>query len=130
MNEIPTELKYTKEHEWIKVIDEQQGIIGITYFAQESLGDITFVELPKVGDKLNKGNIFGTVESVKAASDLYMPVTGTILEVNETIDDTPELVNASPFEEGWMIKVKIENPHEINDLLTSEDYEQFVETQN
>jgi glycine cleavage system H protein len=120
----PAEYRYTKEHEWIKV-DGNTGTIGITDYAQESLGDIVFVELPKVGAELTAGKSFGTVESVKAVSELYAPVSGTVTAINEELANAPEKVN-SDAHKAWMIKVTLKNPAEPNGLLSSADYEKYV----
>jgi glycine cleavage system H protein len=120
----PTDLKYTKEHEWIKV-DGASATIGITHYAQESLGDIVFVELPKVGAEITAGKTFGTVESVKAVSDLYAPATGTVTEVNGELATAPEKINKDA-NGTWMIKVTLKNPGELGGLLSAADYEKFV----
>ena len=120
----PPEYKYTKEHEWLAV-DGTTGTIGITDHAQNSLGDIVFVELPKVGAQLEAGKTFGTVESVKAVSDLYAPVTGTVTAINEALATSPEKVNCEPHA-AWMVKVTLANPAEAAALLTAADYEKFV----
>ncbi len=120
----PPEYKYTKEHEWLAV-EGTTGTIGITDYAQNSLGDIVFVELPKVGAVLEAGKTFGTVESVKAVSDLYAPVTGTVTAINETLATSPEKVNSEPHT-AWMVKVTLANPAEIEALLSAADYEKFV----
>ncbi|HET9698073.1 MAG TPA: glycine cleavage system protein GcvH [Terriglobales bacterium] len=120
----PADFKYTKEHEWIK-IDGGTGTIGITDHAQQALGDIVFVELPKVGATITAGQSFGTVESVKAVSDLYAPVSGEITEVNGDLATSPEKVNSEPHQ-AWMVKVKLSNPAEANALLSSADYDKFV----
>ena len=120
----PADFKYTKEHEWIK-IDGGTGTIGITDHAQQALGDIVFVELPKVGATITAGQSFGTVESVKAVSDLYAPVSGEITEVNGDLATSPEKVNSEPHQ-AWMVKVKLANPAEANALLSSADYDKFV----
>jgi len=120
----PTDLKYTKEHEWIKV-DGASATIGITHYAQESLGDIVFVELPKVGAEITAGKTFGTVESVKAVSDLYAPATGTVTEVNGELATAPEKINKDA-NNTWMIKVTLKNPGELTGLLSAADYEKFV----
>jgi glycine cleavage system H protein len=125
MTNIPTELKYTKDHEWLK-IENESGIIGITDYAQESLGDITFVELPSPGDNLAKGDTLGVVESVKAASDLYMPVSGEILEVNADLENSPELLNKDPYESGWLLKIKIQDQAETESLLSAADYATII----
>src|SRR5215813_6371985 len=120
----PADFKYTKEHEWIKV-DGTTGTIGITDHAQQALGDIVFVELPKPGTKIEAGKSFGTVESVKAVSDLYAPVSGTVTEVNGDLGTSPEKVNSDPHG-SWMVKITLANPTEVNSLLSQADYEKFV----
>lgn len=120
----PADYKYTKEHEWIKV-DGTAGTIGITDHAQQALGDIVFVELPKVGATISAGQSFGTVESVKAVSDLFAPVSGTVTAVNQELGAAPEKVNADPHA-AWMVKVTLSNPSEVNGLLSAADYEKFV----
>jgi glycine cleavage system H protein len=120
----PTDLKYTKEHEWIKV-DGSNATIGITDYAQESLGDIVFVDLPKVGSEITAGKTFGTVESVKAVSDLYAPASGAVTEVNGELATAPEKINKDA-NHTWMIKVKLKDPTELNRLLSAADYEKFV----
>lgn len=124
---IPTELKYTKEHEWTKT-ENDLVVIGITDFAQSALGDIVFVELPEVGKTLNSHQTFGVVESIKSVSDLYSPVSGTVVEVNSNLINTPELCNAEPYTGAWMIKVKLSNPGEMNSLLSAADYSNFLST--
>ncbi|MDK2878313.1 MAG: glycine cleavage system protein, partial [Thermoanaerobacteraceae bacterium] len=111
MSKIPKNLLYTEEHEWI-LVEGSRGTIGITDHAQEALGDVVYVDLPKVGDKVVKGETFGTVESVKAASDIYAPVSGTVVEVNEALKDNPELINKSPYEDAWMIVVELDDESE------------------
>lgn len=120
----PVDYKYTKEHEWIKA-DGSKATIGITAYAQESLGDIVFVDLPKVGTEITAGKTFGTVESVKAVSDLYAPTSGTVTEVNGELATAPENVNKDAHS-AWMIKVTLSNPGELNSLLSAADYEKFV----
>lgn len=117
----PNELRYTKEHEWVKV-EGNTAIIGITDFAQNELGDIVFVELPEVGDEVSLNQPFGSVESVKTVSELYAPLTGTVVAINDELSDSPELVNESPYETAWMIKVELSNPSEVEALLTAEAY--------
>src|SRR5688572_6636912 len=118
---IPSELKYTKDHEWIK-IEGEIAIIGITDFAQGELGDIVYVEVETVDETLEKDEIFGTVEAVKTVSDLYLPLSGEIIEFNESLEDEPEKVNSDPYGEGWMIKIKISDPAEIGSLLNDAQY--------
>lgn len=120
----PPAYKYTKEHEWISV-EGSTGTVGITDYAQSSLGDIVFVDLPKVGDTLEAGKIFGSVESVKAVSDLYSPVSGTVTEINEALKDAPEKINEDA-NGTWMMKLTLSNPADLNSLLSAEDYEKFV----
>jgi glycine cleavage system H protein len=120
----PTSYRYTREHEWINV-DGAEGTVGITDYAQSSLGDIVFVELPKVDSKLEKGKVFGSVESVKAVSDLYSPVSGTVTAVNEDLNATPEKINADA-NTAWILKVKIADPAELESLLSVEDYEKYI----
>jgi glycine cleavage system H protein len=120
----PAGYKYTKEHEWISV-EGSTGTVGITDYAQSSLGDIVFVDLPKVGDTLEAGKIFGSVESVKAVSDLYSPVSGTVTEVNEALKDAPEKINEDA-NATWMMKLTLSNPADLASLLSAEDYEKFV----
>ncbi len=123
---IPEGLKYTKEHEWIQV-DGEVGIVGITDYAQNELSDIVFVELPEVGQKVAKGERVATLEAVKTVADVYSPVTGEVIEVNERLADEPDLINRDPYGDGWIVKIKIENPDELNDLLSAEEYEKLVE---
>ncbi len=120
----PADYKYTKEHEWLK-IDGKTGVIGITDYAQNSLGDIVFVELPKVGSEISAGKTFGSVESVKAVSDLFAPVTGTVTEVNEALNTAPEQVNKDA-NATWMIKVELKDANEASGLLSTADYEKFI----
>ena len=122
---IPENLKYSKDHEWIKT-DGKVATIGITYHAQDQLGDVVFVELPQVGATLKATQDFGVVESVKNVSTLYSPVSGKVVEVNGTLGDTPEKVNASPYEEAWMIKVELDNPGEVNNLLDAKQYGELI----
>ena len=118
-------LKYTKDHEWVRV-EGDFGWVGVTDFAQGELGDVVFVELPAVGVKLVQGKSFGTIEAVKAVSDLYAPVAGEVVELNETIKDTPEIVNRDPYGEGWMVKIKIENKADLNALLDASAYKNLT----
>ena len=126
--EFPEELKYTEEHEWV-LIEEDVVTVGITDFAQDALGDVVFVELPEVGYQAEAGKTFGVVESVKAVSDIYSPVTGEVVEVNDELPDTPELVNSSPYEDAWMLKIKVDDIAELDGLLDAEAYQAFVEEQ-
>lgn len=122
---IPGELKYSKEHEWLRV-EGDTATIGITAFAQGELGDIIYVDIDCVGETLDKDAVFGTVEAVKTVSDLFMPVSGEVLEFNEALKDKPELVNGSPYEDGWMIKIKLTNPDEVADLLDAAAYQALI----
>jgi glycine cleavage system H protein len=124
----PDDLQYTKDHEWIRVADGV-GAVGITDFAQEQLGDVVHVQLPRVGEKFEAHDTFGEVESVKTFSELFIPVSGEVAEINGALADAPELVNNSPYAEGWMIKIKIGKPSEIDSLLSASEYEDFVESQ-
>ena len=125
--QFPENLKYTKDHEWLK-IDGSTGTVGITEYAQGELGDVVFVELPKVGAKLVQGKSFGTIEAVKAVSDLYAPVTGEVLEVNASIAATPELVNKDPYGGGWMVKIRMTNAAESSALLDAAAYRALIGT--
>ena len=121
----PAELKYTKDHEWIRV-EGNEAYIGITEFAQRELGDIVYIDITTVGQDISKEEVFGTVEAVKTVSDLFMPVTGTVLEINSALNDNPELVNSDPYGEGWMVKVSLSEVAEIEDLLTADAYQALV----
>ena len=126
MSELPTDLLYTKEHEWIRLHDDGTATIGITDYAQESLGDITFVEFPDTGDSFEMGDTFGVVESVKAASDLYMPVSAEVVEVNEEVDASPELVNQDPYNQGWLLKIRLSDTSQTSELLKPEAYSELI----
>jgi glycine cleavage system H protein len=121
----PKELRYSEEHEWVKVEGEKVRI-GITDFAQSELGDIVFVELPEVGDEITVDQPFGSVESVKTVSELYAPVSGKVVEINEELNDSPEFVNESPYEKAWMITVELSDNSEVENLMTSEQYEDMI----
>jgi len=121
----PVELKYTKDHEWVRV-EGNEAYIGITEFAQRELGDIVYIDITTVGDEINKDDVFGTVEAVKTVSDLFMPVTSTVLEVNAELNDNPELVNSDPYGKGWMVKVSITDASSLDELLTSDAYKALV----
>ena len=127
MSNVPGDLKYTKEHEWAK-IEGDRARIGITDFAQEQLGDVVFVELPKVGAKVTSMSTFGVVESVKAVSDLFAPLTGEVVEVNAELPKKPETVNRDPYGQGWMLVIRMANPAEANALLSAAQYEQLIAT--
>lgn len=124
--EIPKELRYSEEHEWAAV-DDNIATIGITDYAQEQLGDVVYIELPETGTQVTKGDKFGVVESVKAVSDIYSPLTGTVVTVNTGLPNTPETVNEEPYGDGWMIRVEMSDPEEFNDLMTAAEYEKFIE---
>ena len=128
MVDIPDDLKYTKEHEWIRVEDEWVEI-GITDYAQEALGEIVFVELPGEGDDVTKGDSFGGVESTKSVSDLYSPVTGEVVEINEKLLDSPETINEDPYGSGWIIRVKMQDEDELDELMNAESYSNFIENE-
>ncbi|SHJ63325.1 glycine cleavage system protein GcvH [Desulfofundulus thermosubterraneus] len=121
----PVDLKYSKDHEWIRV-EGNRGTVGITFYAQESLGDVVYVDLPQVGDEVAAGESFGTVESVKSVSDLYAPVSGKVVEVNQEVIDHPDLINKDPYGDGWLIVVEMSDPGELDDLMDSKAYEEMV----
>jgi len=124
----PDTLRYTKEHEWVRVsADGRTAIVGITDFAQSELGDIVFVELEPVGSVIGRGEPFGSVEAVKAVSELFMPLSGTITARNEALDGNPERVNSDPYDQGWMIEITVDDPDELNDLLSAGDYIQMLD---
>jgi glycine cleavage system H protein len=129
MVEILEELKYTKEHEWTRLEDDLV-VIGITDYAQDALGEIVYIELPSEGDEITKGNPFGAVESTKSVSDLYAPISGEVMEVNEALLDSPEAINEDPYGDGWMIKVKPYDVGELQDLMDSDEYSEFVEKES
>ncbi len=122
---VPGELRYTKDHEWIR-IEGDFAYVGVTDFAQGELGDIVFVEIETVGEKLGKEDVFGTIEAVKTVSDLFMPLSGEILEMNPLIEESPDVINKDPYGKGWMIKIKITDPSEANDLLSAEKYRKLI----
>ena len=122
---IPSNLRYTKEHEWIRV-EGNEAYVGITDYAQSELGEIVFVDINTEGETLGQNEVFGSVEAVKTVSDLNMPVTGEVLAINESINDQPELVNNDPYGEGWMIKISVDNPDELNNLLDAAGYQAFI----
>ena len=121
---IPENLYYTKEHEWLKIVDDV-ALVGITEHAQEQLGDVVFVELPAAGTQLSAGDTFGSIESVKAVSDLFAPIEGEVVEVNSLLEEQPELLNASPYEQGWVVKVRMGDSDATKALLSAQEYEQF-----
>jgi len=128
MSKYPDDLKYTKEHEWAR-IDGTKATIGITQFAVDQLGDITQVELPKEGEKLRAGEPFGTVESVKAVSDLFAPLSGTVTKVNDPLNDSPEYVNDDCYDEGWMVQIELSNAGELEKLMSADQYQEFLREQ-
>ena len=127
MPDYPAELKYTAEHEWLKV-EGKRGRVGITWFAQDQLGDVVYVELPKVGAKVTAMAVFGVIDSVKASSDLYSPVTGTVVASNEALMQQPELVNKDPYGDGWMLEIELDDPSEADKLMDSQAYVKHTET--
>ncbi len=122
---IPAELKYTKDHEWVK-IEGDTAIVGITDFAQSELGDIVFVDVESVDEELNAGEVFGSVEAVKTVSDLYLPISGKVVEFNEELESEPELANSDPYGKGWIIKLKIANDADQSELLSAEQYQEVI----
>lgn len=122
----PTELKYSKDHEWLRVSEGNIALIGITEFAASELGDIVYVDITTVGEALNANDVFGSVEAVKTVSDLFLPVSGKVLEVNPQLTNSPELVNSDPYGDGWMVKIEITDPAEVDSLLDAEGYQQLV----
>jgi len=127
MSEIPSGLSYSEEHEYLKSTDEEGVyLVGITDYAQGELGDVVFLELPSEGDSFGRKEVFGTIEAVKAVSDLYSPVAGTVVEVNTALDDDPALVNSDPYGEGWMIRLQVADPSELEDLLDEEGYRKLI----
>lgn len=122
---IPEQLKYSKDHEWVR-LEGEFGYVGITDFAQSELGDIVFVEIETEGEELNKEDVFGTVEAVKTVSDLFMPVSGTVVEINPELANNPEAVNTDPYGNGWMVKIKLSNPAEVSDLLDAAAYKDLI----
>ena len=124
--DIPSDLLYSNDHEWVK-LDDEIATIGITDFAQRELGDIVYVEIETVGDVLEREQVFGTVEAVKTVSDLFMPLSGEVLEFNTELEDTPEAVNDEPYESGWMIKIKMDNPYQLKNLLSADQYKKLIQ---
>lgn len=125
MANIPENLRYSKDHEWVEV-NGDVATVGITDYAQHSLGDVVYIDMPRVGDKLNSHEAFGSVESVKAVSEIFVPVGGEIVEVNDGLNDTPEAVNNEPYTTGWMVKVKMDNPGEADAMLSAVEYEEYL----
>ena len=126
--DLPDGLTYSKEHEWV-LVEDNVAIVGITEYAQSELGDVVYVELPEVGEKISKDDPFGSVESVKAVSDVYAPISGTVIEINDTLRDMPETVNEDPYGDGWMIKVQMTDEDELKDLMSPDEYAEYVEQQ-
>lgn len=124
--EFPSELKYTKEHEWVKIIEGNTALVGITEFAQSELGDIVFIEVETIDEELEADEVFGTIEAVKTVSDLFLPVSGKILEFNELLNDEPEKVNADPYDEGWIVKMEVNDISDLDGLLDSESYKKQI----
>jgi glycine cleavage system H protein len=129
MANVPEDLHYSKDHEWVKV-EGDQAIIGITDFAQNSLGDVVYVELPKVGEEFAANESFGSVESVKAVSEVFTPVAGEVVKINESLGDEPEKVNSDPYGDGWMIRVRMSNSGEVDSMLTAAEYEDFTKAES
>ncbi|MGD9679048.1 MAG: glycine cleavage system protein GcvH [Vulcanibacillus sp.] len=126
MSEVKKSCKYSKEHEWVELIGDNRARVGVTDYAQHSLGDIVFVELPELGAQIIKGESIGSIESVKAVSEIYTPINGTIFEVNQSLEDTPELLNEDPYEKGWIAIVEVKDISELEDLMSAEEYEAFL----
>ncbi len=126
MSHVPDALYYTKDHEWVELHEDGTATVGITDYAQESLGDITFVEFPQTGDTFAAGDTFGVVESVKAASDLFMPLSGEVVGINEAVDSEPELLNQDPYKTGWLLKIRLEDPSQVQELLKPEAYSELI----
>ncbi|MGB3850517.1 MAG: glycine cleavage system protein GcvH [Tunicatimonas sp.] len=122
---VPADLKYTNDHEWVR-IEGDEAYVGVTDFAQSELGDIVYVEIETVGDEIAQGEVFGTVEAVKTVSDLFMPISGTVLEVNPEIEGAPELVNEDPYEKGWMVKLSVKDTSELDELLDADAYQSVI----
>jgi len=129
MANVPEDLHYSKDHEWVRV-EAGEAIIGITDYAQNSLGDVVYVELPKAGDEFAANESFGSVESVKAVSEVFTPVAGIVAKINESLADEPEVVNSDPYGEGWMIRIKMAHPGEVDSLLTAAEYEDFTKAES
>jgi len=122
---VPDDLKYTTEHEWIRV-EGEEIVVGVTDFAQGELGDVVFVEIETEGETLSKGETFGNIEAVKTVSDLYMPLDGEVVEANSVLEDTPEIVNSQPFGDGWMVRIKVSDPAQLEELLSAEEYRKLI----
>ncbi len=128
MSNIPDNLRYSKDHEWVAV-DGDIATVGITDYAQHALGDVVYIDMPRVGDTLNSHEAFGSVESVKAVSEIFIPIAGEITEVHESLNDTPEAVNNDPYSDGWMIKIKMDNPGDADAMLSAAEYEEYLSSQ-
>lgn len=124
--EFPKNIRYSEDHEWIRVEENNEAVIGITDFAQSELGDIVFVDIPEVGVELSKGEVFGSIEAVKTVSDLILPASGELLSVNEKLEATPEIINHKPYNDGWIIRIRLQDPTEVEQLMTAEQYEAFT----
>ncbi|MEX2403096.1 MAG: glycine cleavage system protein GcvH [Balneolales bacterium] len=122
----PDDLKYTREHEWVRKNEDGTATVGVTEFAQSELGDVVFIEVDTIGQNLTKDEVFGTVEAVKTVSDLFMPASGEITELNAKIEDHPELVNEDPYGDGWMVKIKLSDPSELDELMNADDYQKII----
>ena len=126
MGDVPEDLKYTEEHEWVK-LDGNIATVGITDFAQSELGDIVYIEIDSLDSEINSNDVFGTVEAVKTVSDLFMPVNGKVIEVNTLLEDAPEIVNDDPYGQGWIIKIEVSNPNDLDNLMSSENYRNLID---
>ena len=127
---IPSDLYYTETHEWLKIVNHNIGIVGITDYAQDMLHEIVYVDLPETGINVSKGEVLMEIESVKSVAEVYSPVSGKIIETNEKLSESPELVNNSPYDEGWLVKIEINDPNEIKELLSAEEYRNLIFTKN
>ena len=125
---VPDKLKYSKEHEWVSIDDTDSALVGVTQFAADSLGDVVFVDLPAVDSEISQFETFGEIESVKAVSELFSPISGTIVEVNQSVVESPELVNESPYENGWLVRVSLTDPSELTRLMSANEYEAFIKS--
>ncbi|HSR67175.1 MAG TPA: glycine cleavage system protein GcvH [Acidobacteriota bacterium] len=127
--DVPNELSYTKDHEWL-LVDGDIGTIGITDYAQSELGDVVYVELPEESSDFSQGDAFGSLESVKAVSEIFMPVDGEVVEINEDLEDSPELVNDDPYNNGWLVRIRLADPDQVDELMSAEEYEQYVKEES
>ena len=125
---VPDKLKYSKEHEWVSIDDTDSALVGVTQFAADSLGDVVFVDLPAVDSEISQFETFGEIESVKAVSELFSPISGTIVEVNQSVVESPELVNENPYENGWLVRVSLTDPSELTRLMSANEYEAFIKS--